>query len=84
MANRRFSEPVIKQEPLDIDSSSQILNLTSIFSPQSFNFPVKEEPNCQWYAAQPQGLTPSGPSYSPVVDKSPLSRPQVIGGRVCK
>ena len=84
MANRRYSEPVIKQEPIDIDSSSQILNLTSIFSPQqSYNFPVKEEPSCQWYVTQAQGLTPSGPTYSPGVEKSPLSRPQVICQRVC-
>ena len=83
VANRYYSEPVIKKEPFDIESSSQILNLTSIFSPQSYNFEIKEEPTCQWYVAQSQGLTPNGPTSSPIVEKSPSSRPQVSLAYVC-
>lgn len=78
VANRRYSEPVIKKETFDSESSTQILNLTSIFSPQSYNLQGKEEPSCQWYVTHTQGLTPDGPTYSPVVEKSPTSRPQVI------
>ena len=76
VAQRHYSEPVIKKEPFDYESSSQILNLTSIFSSQNY-LQVKEEPSCQWYVTQSQGLTPNGPTYSPAFEKSPLSRPQV-------
>lgn len=76
VADRRYSEPLIKQEPIDSESSSQILNLTSIFSPQSYNLQVKEEPSCQWYVTHTRGLTPNGPTYSPIIEKSPSSRPQ--------
>lgn len=74
---RRYSEPLMKQEPIDSESSSQILNLTSIFSPQSYNLQVKEEQSCQWYVTHTRGLTPNGPTYSPIIEKSPSSRPQV-------
>lgn len=80
--NRRYSLPVIKQEYIETTDSAQIMNLTSIFSSPPYNSShtlanIKEEP-IQWsYVTQSQGLTPSGPSYRPIIEKSVSARPQV-------
>ena len=91
ITNRRFSYPVIKQECIETVESPQIMNLTSIFSSPSYRSAqtltqMKEEPN-QWnYVSQSQGLTPSGPSYRPLGEKSITGRSQVRnqGVKICK
>nr|WAM57595.1 E2F transcription factor 3 [Mulinia lateralis] len=82
VTDRRYSYPLIKQEPTEVIDSGQIMNLTSIFSSPSYHSSnsltqIKEEPG-QWsYVNQSQGLTPNGSSYSrPLAEKSIPSRPQ--------
>lgn len=91
ISNRRYSYPVIKEECIEPLESPQIMNLTSIFSSPTYRSTqtltqIKEENN-QWnYVTQSQGLTPSGPTYRPVADKSVSGRTQVCIGcvTICK
>lgn len=86
ISNRRYSYPSIKQECRESVDSAQIMNLTSIFSSPTYRSTqtltqIKEE-NTHWNCvSQSQGLTPSGPSYRPLVEKSVTGRTQV--GWVC-
>lgn len=82
LTSRRFSLQMIKQEPFDSTDSAQIMNLTSIFSspPYSSNnnlTKIKEDPQPWSYVTQARGLTPSGPSYRPLAEKTVGGRPQV-------
>lgn len=89
VSSRRYSLPVIKQESIDATDSAQIMNLTSIFSSPTYHSShtltnIKEEP-IQWsYVTQAQGLTPSGPSYRPLAEKSIAGRPQVSVAFQCR
>lgn len=91
ISNRRYSYPVVKQECIETVESPQIMNLTSIFSSPTNRSSetltqIKEEPN-QWnYVCHGQGLTPNGPSYRPLVEKSISGRTQVgfKGVKICK
>lgn len=86
ISSRRYSYPSIKQECRESVDSAQIMNLTSIFSSPTYRSAqtltqIKEE-NTHWNCvSQSQGLTPSGHSYRPLVEKSVTGRTQV--GWVC-
>jgi len=82
ISNRRFSCPVIKKEPDETSESSQIMNLTSIFSSPSYRSNqtlthIKDETGSWDFNTYSQGLTPSGHSYRPLAENSPSARSQV-------